>query len=363
MWAHTSGIFRFGKPSWIFLVIFTLTGCAAQKTYELAADARKLVEEASRLEPANPDSERALVAYEAGEVHLREARFGRASDNFKNAERLALKVIHGSEMKQSEAAERSLPGAPPAIQEMAKSESAPDVPNPEPVKPTAERMQLPAAALAAYLASKKAAEASEEEVAEVTPPKEEVKLPPKKTALTAPEYVGDGSPPKKESDEKMDKIASDLIEEDSAQVIEAGAEPVAKRAPLPETSKPKKVIVEPEGGVPEITSDEAAIAEEYGPKKIKQPGLLRFRDEDDALTPKTMGELDKMSRTLVANPSNTLLLVGTLRETEEKQWLERRFESIKSYLTNRGVPDDQVRLDNQTKSGQLASFEMFLIEH
>ena len=48
---------------------------------------------------------------------------------------------------------------------------------------------------------------------------------------------------------------------------------------------------------------------------------------------------------------------------EQANLLEGRFDSLKSYLVGKGVPEDQIRLDNQKSGGTTPEFEMFVVEH
>jgi hypothetical protein len=66
---------------------------------------------------------------------------------------------------------------------------------------------------------------------------------------------------------------------------------------------------------------------------------------------------------LLENPSTTLILQGVSSSGEISNIIDSRYESIRSYLTAKGVPDDQIRLDPERKNGKAPQFELYLIEH
>ena len=43
--------------------------------------------------------------------------------------------------------------------------------------------------------------------------------------------------------------------------------------------------------------------------------------------------------------------------------VDARYESIRSYLVGKGVPEDQIQLDPEKRKDKTAKFDMFIVEH
>jgi len=125
--------------------------------------------------------------------------------------------------------------------------------------------------------------------------------------------------------------------------------PVPPPAPVPISSR---------------TQRKEAVKEAAGEKPMtKIPGALRFGSQEVSLDAETMMNLNQTSKYLSENPSTTLILRGHVGPGENAGLLDSRFESIRAYLIGKGVPEDQVRLDNRRLSGPRGEFEMFVMEH
>lgn len=322
----------------------SIVGCAAQSSYLDARRTEDLVQQAQKADPSSIDAEKARVAYEAGEVNLKEARYGRSTLYFKEAERLARRVL--DQKTPIDLIAEPSDSSADLISDDGSSE----------LVSTKKRPSLPAEALAAYLASKSASKMSlddEKDIGdEIKAPKHEVLLPPKKLPR------GNRGNEAAAATAKAKSIpAKPQLEEDGVVVVEASSEVLAKTPP---------VVPEEEEAMPEPTKlakKENVDLKPAGPEKTKLDQIIPFSPKDEALNESSMAEMDKMSRFLVENPSNTLILRGVRGPSEGEELVAGRYDSVKSYLSARGVPDDQVRLEDSSISGRNPGFEMFLIEH
>jgi|GEM_PF-4730208 len=353
---YLSRVFRWPQSSILILGLFLLS-CAAQSSFRLGDEAQELLNRATQFEPASPDVERARIAYEAGSANLKEARFGRATQNFQESERYSRKILAVKnpqfkadyQTKESQAKEVGLE----------KPNWGPDAEHSN----LADRMKLPAQALADYLAEKHEQLGKKKgDSSGKTKTKEKQKKTKKTETKKKQTEKKEKAAQMNKNDEGMKQgkaaKASDKVKH--VDVVKASAEPKEKNPPK------EKVKEKPKEKVKKDSKEKVAQNNSTGrnwPHREKLPGNLSFKKQDDSLTDSTMAELDKLSRHLVENPSNTLLLVGVVASGEGLNLIDRRFESVKTYLTGRGVPDDQVRLDVQRKSGKKAEFELYIIEH
>jgi len=340
--------------------VATLMGCAAQSSYLEADRTRELVRKAVRAAPNDPESMRAQVAFEAGEMSLGEARYGRATDHFNEAKRLAEKVLAKSNVLPASAVservqkeierERILESRE---QERLKTKDS----APLPEIPIDKRMSLPAEALAKYLSMKESVPMEPDDLI-VTPPKEQLPLPPAKMLKQKsppPARVAQKKEKPGESDKWEDKEEVSSNQVSGAKIVEATGERVAQLPPAPLPSQTDEIETKEAPPRPERKKFEL--------DRKQLQGSINFPPKEVALNDQAMNQLDQLTRFLVENPSNTLILVATRGPGEDGSIVEARFSSIRSYLSARGVPDDQVRLDDENKSGPNPSFEMFYIEH
>lgn len=336
-----------------FLVI--LTACAAQSSYLEADRTRELVQKAVRAAPSDPDALKAQVSFEAGEMNLGEARYGRATDHFNEANQLAQKVLAKYNVLPTQEVPERVQKQIEREKMLEHQDEATEVEEPIPDRsseiPMDKRMSLPAEALAKYLSMKESVPMEPEEFV-VSPPKEKLPVPPAKT-------LKEKMPP---PPKKMEKLAKEKWSEnsensnDGAKIVEASGEIKPKLPPPP----PPPETDEMEKPPPPPPQREA---KKFDLERKQLPGSINFPPKEVALNDQAMNQLDQLSRFLVENPSDTLILVATKGPNEDDPVVEARFASIRSYLSARGVPDDQVRLDDERKSGPNPSFEMFYIEH
>lgn len=353
-----------------FLVLgmgLLFSACAAQKAYLNSARTEELVQKASELAPMDPDVERAKISLEAGKMAIDQARFGLAERKFAEADRLANKILTSGESSidlenrsilQSDPREFSKKD-PEAISVQSSNFGQNRV-VPEPtIQETRQELEkkqrksLPAEALAQYLRNKSnnpASESHEKLVAAPVPvpiPSAQ-KLPPQKSLVQ----------PAKESPQKQGNLPPPSLEDqaESLEVIEAPSEVAAKVPPvLPAEPEPEKIVA--------AVSTPEKSQQKPQHEMRKMPAVVIFPPKEEALNDSAMAELDKVSRFLVKNPSNTLVFKAIKGPNEPNNLIDDRYQSVVSYLSARGVPEDQIRLSNERFDGRSASFELYLIEH
>lgn len=294
-----------------FFCLF-LGACAAQSSFKAYHDARDLLNRARELDPEHPFLSRAEVELEAGRRALNEARYSRAGRSFKQVSRDAEKVIVAKDpqYRPEFISEREL-GATEALSELERRSeeglSSADLSNQEQIEWEAPvdsaRMELPAAALAKYLAQKKSTEAPSPKPQNQAPPSKPVPKP-------APEPVRAVEPPRTERKEK-----------------------------LPEP--PQKLPFER--------------------RKLEQ--VISFVPGESTILPGARDELDRLSRLLAENPSYTLVFRAQHAVGETAELSQSRFENVQAYLEGKGVPVDQVQLDRAAQSATTPLFELYVIEH
>ncbi len=288
-----------------------LSACAAQTSYGLFEDARAKVAAAKKANPKDPQLVRAEVMLETGQEQLREAKYGKAEQNFLTAIQISDRIL-----KSGQAAD--LASSPEPLPELTPEQiAAANAPTKEETREKLDRTSLPREALAKYLAEKRKPAATMKE----------------QKALPAPKPAPVASLPKPE----QTPIAPLPVEE-------------AKIPPLP---KRDEMRVEMGGSEPI----------ELEPLKRVARGRLSFEQNESKLTDSSLSQLDGMAQFLIENPSNTLLLSPTVAPNEGDALSLERFQQVADYLKARGVPDDQIRLDNVKKSGNVAALELFLIDH
>jgi outer membrane protein OmpA-like peptidoglycan-associated protein len=140
-------------------------------------------------------------------------------------------------------------------------------------------------------------------------------------------------------------------------IVEAPSAKMNKKAPekKPSLSEDEKIIEAPKEA--QTAKPQKSLA------KRKIPGSIEFKMNDPSIQGDAMTNLDQTGKFLLENPSTTLILQGVSSSGEISNIIDSRYESIRSYLTAKGVPDDQIRLDPERKNGKAPQFELYLIEH
>jgi len=308
-----------------------LAGCAAQSSQKLYFEAKEKVEQARKINPQNPQTERAEIALDAGENYLREARYGKAEHSFINAINLADRA-----MKREKQVQAIISAEPEPLPHLTADEiAASKKPSAQETEAKIDRMSLPRDALAKYLADKRKGGASLEKPA-----------PAKKQAPTpAPVPVPVPVP----AEEKA-----------------AHETPVEKAEPAEEKIQP--LPLPPPPPPPPPAREKTKAREQVEPMSLEPlkrvpRGRVPFEANSSKISDRSLSDLDGLAQFLIENPSNTLLIVPTLVANEPESLFNERFQQVADYLKARGVPEDQVRLDTIKKAGSSALLEMFLIDH
>jgi len=306
------------------LITIFLSACAAQDSYRQYERARALLEAAEKVDPLHSRLEHAQLALEAGYENLRGGQYTQASRRFRQVERVSEDILERGDFW---AVEPDPVSSPEEMRRQARSSEARSEETEE-EEVDVSRMELPAQALAQYLARKGAASTE--------PP-----TPSRPAAQPAP--VPELEP---EEDEVSNEPSA------SATVIRSGSS--RQERPDPELEE------EP---VPQLSAAEEDPSSANRHRRRRVPEALEFAEAQANLSLEVMDRLDQMSVFLLDNPSQSLILEGVLGETEDAPVVRRRFDSIQTYLSAKGVPEDQVRLDEEQKSASSGKVQMYLIEH
>ncbi|TVQ76690.1 MAG: hypothetical protein EA369_09805 [Bradymonadales bacterium] len=323
------------KFLWLLLFLL-LPACAAQDSFRQYERSRALLEAAEKVDPVHPRIEPARLALEAGFEALQAGRYSQADRRLRQVERWAEDILEEDREWRME------PESPVQV-EGADEEKAVEVTKkvePSPVveieaRPDPSQMELPAQALASYLARKREFSEAEEPEPE---PEPEVPARAPQPDIPVPEgaiVLQSGSEARSQRREPADEVAQD---EESPPSLDEMAEDPAPRAAS--------------------TAPEA----EKGRSPVPN-GSLSFDEGQLGLSPRVMDRLDQMSVFLLNNPSNTLILEGTRAPSEADSIVRGRFEAVRAYLIGKGVPDDQVRLEDAINSASSGEVRMSLIEH
>lgn len=286
-----------------------------------------------------------------------EARYDSAIRFFRESSRMARQVgVPGPSTAPS-----VVPQAPavPEVSKLTEPEPAklePVVVESKAATPTPQadpRKALPRAALQKYLSQKKTASKAE------TPkpaPEVSVVVPTEKPVVQT------------ESHKEVMTEKPVVLNE----VVVAPATPTLKpvpKEPEKEKAKEKLEVKEPEAAaiaeslVEESSKDAASAAKAKPMTKRRIPDSVGFIENDPSLLTESMTTLNQTSKYLLENPSTTLVLQAQLGSSEARTLVGARYDTIKAYLVGKGVPEDQIQLDEQQKRGKAPEFLMFVIEH
>lgn len=335
----------------MFLVVLGFTACATQdahKAYFKAQERLRLLSE--KLDPRDPTLTKAYDALTAGRAQMLDARYDLALRNFNQALLL-------SDQAESDAVRaKHFAEQPGAIQSgIVVTNEIGEVDNGSPeVIIAANEIALPPAlspeAVATYLATNSlephedTAQGLDVAIESLTPKK---KAPVKKIA---PKPAAKTPMPAKES------IATSKEVETGDGVVVAPITPSLKAPPgISDNMKDDSKVVS-------VTEEKAEKSEVPAGKRRRIPGVLGFVVGDSSLLQETMDSLNQNAKFLLENPSVTMIFQGTYSGDEPRGIVDSRFESIKSYLTGKGVPEDQIKMDEERKRGP-SEFKLFVIEH
>lgn len=353
--------------------LWLMSGCAAQTTYRDFYDAKTIFERAQSIDPLDPRVQRAEISLEAGERELRDARFGRATEHFREVTRLSNRVLMASDpdtiesargreeqdfqrIQQSNLERRAAAGS--SEEEGAGSASSSALSSED-----LERMSLPEKALAAYLARKSQAE-RQAPSAPAAPPEPKEPPPVVKDSPDRPSVTGERqaelsageASSTREVRASSERRTQEAPGQDIAEEAAATRVAVAQR-----TGEPEPAIEEP--AVPVLDGDDVVSARDFEPPRRKYPQDILFSERDVSLRTTEMDKLDEVGQFLIENPSNSLIMLPRTLEGERSDLVEQRFQAIRAYLQTRGVPEDQVRLDPAARPGDNPRFELYLIDH
>lgn len=355
------------------MVLSLFVGCAAQNANQHYFEADTLLKDAmTRVGSNDPNANLAFDSLAKGKTELMEARYDKAIRLFRDSMRISRQIINGT-LSATPVAIAPTPSPsvvpistpiPPVV--VAPTEAPVSGPNvidpgvvlrddlPEPVaKPDPKEVEakkgLPQGALAKYLASKKAA------------PKLE-KPPPAKEAVPATTKMPAPTPVPLQTEGHRQTLDEKPIA--TNEIVIAPATPGLK--PVPKIPEHEATA---EAQPAEDSKEKSTIKELYPKAKIpaaakrRVPDAVPFVQDDASVVPDAMSTLNQTAKFLLENPSTTLLLQAQLSPHEARNLADERFQSIKAYLIGKGVPEDQIQMDDMQKRGKNSEFQMYLVEH
>lgn len=338
-----------------------LTGCASQNANRLYFEADEALKKAmTKVGVNDPGASAAFDSLAKGKTEMMNAHYDLAIHLFRESAKQSREIIGGN--PQTPPASLPPPAPPPVkpVQTPTIAETPKVVENsppPPPAKPHVEvaakkpneskpepKRSLPREALAKYLAGKRAN--SEKQKAAVVKEKASPDSPEKEKA------------PQNEVQKEMtqNQTASENV------TIVAPAAPTIKPPPKPKDD-PALTIEEGLTDSAEASTDKTGKSKNLAGIRRKIPGTIPFIVDDPSILTDAMTSLNQTGKFLLENPSTTIVLQGQLAPNEAKGLADARFESIKAYLVGKGVPEDQVQLDDERKRGKNPEFQMFVIEH
>lgn len=288
---------------------------------------RKMLEKAQDVAPDSYRLHLAGIDLERGEQYMREARYGRASRHFSRVKRASEAILNSREE------DAEFPVQKPELELEKMREAAKASQNgsgQEESRDGEKRMGLPEQVLAQYLAEKRVLEEQES------------------------------------GETESQQAGSSEQETEEQQVVEMSAEPEVQDPPIDPRDLEPSGLVEPSEEESDSESQDLPSpeeAEQAEPERRRASGEIVFDQQTANLDQAAMALLDQMAVFLIENPSHTLSLLGVHMAEESPSLIDARFESIQSYLVDKGVAEDQVRLDTDQRTGERAEFEMYLIEH
>jgi outer membrane protein OmpA-like peptidoglycan-associated protein len=132
------------------------------------------------------------------------------------------------------------------------------------------------------------------------------------------------------------------------EVVRAPAQPVDKFLP----TEQRRAAAAPVTGSSAFSEADAT----------RVPGSLVFASNEVTIEAPTRMSLDQTSKYLIDNPSSRVVFRAVSGPNEAAALVDSRFESIKTYLVEKGVPEDQIQLDGRRRVGTRAEFETFVVE-
>lgn len=372
---------------WLVFTGFLLVGCAAQDSHRQYFSAQRQLEVAEANNPKSPEIAKARERLEAGRLALKQGRYDVASREFKESNRISEPIADPEGYKKKLAAKGVLIPPPPIpVAQTPAPQPTPAMPaTPAPQTPlvaqtppveTMKPRSLPAQALAKYLASKKGTTIEEaKKPAAVVAKSSRPAVTPKdakRTKLGAMTPMKKAIPQKGPDPNEEEAPAQKILDdEDDARVLSAeeSKQPKLEAEKVTVTKEATGLVAASAKPTDKFTDHEKpkapapSLVPQAEKPKTKIPGSLKFSSNESTLEPDSMLNLDQTSKFLLENPSTSVVFQGVLGPGESNAMVDSRFESLRSYLVGKGVPDDQVRLDQKRRSGARPEFEMYIVEH
>lgn len=357
----------------IAFIALLVTGCATQDAHKAYFRAQEKIRQASeKVDPRNETLTKAYDALTAGRAQMLDARYDHALRNFNQSIKLSDQA-----MAEAEAAAEAAKLPPPLPM-------SPAVADPELAEPLSSQPAETAAV--DHQSAETANHDTPRAEAEVLAPAE---VPAQASASTDSLAEGEAAPLSLADD--MPKAQATAETAKAQSVTEPKTKPKAQKSlqrKSVERSGEAKAV-DAKGGVViapakpslkqspskelEKTEGSGDLAAEHGAasatqkegseeKRRRVPGVLSFIANDTSLLQETMTSLNQNCKFLLENPSTSLVLQGTHSGDEPRSLIDARFESIKAYMVGKGVPEDQIRLDEEKRRGA-SEFKLFVIEH
>lgn len=343
----------------LFILGGVFAGCAAQDAYRQRFTVEREYEKKAQAAPQSPMILKAGLEIKEGYQFLATAEFDRAIKSFRQAD----DTLSGKAPLVP--APQPIPPAPSVGQPISKSEppKLESIPA-ESVTPLGQKPMEVAAVKPAPPVAPEGGEISDEaDEGDALSQTKKRRLP--KEALA--KYLSG----------KKRKVPEEVVSPNAAQDVEPPEVLTESSTGGPDTlvkapAKPGlRAIPERENISNPADAGDSSSAVALAPTPSKPsasmkrriPGNIRFEFNDPSLQPEAMTTLDQTSKFLLDNPSTTLILQGKVTPGEPTTLTDARYESIRSYLIGKGVPEDQIRLDSERHGGRISEFSMFVIEH
>jgi outer membrane protein OmpA-like peptidoglycan-associated protein len=357
-----------------------LFGCAAQNANQEYFEADSLLKKAmTRVGSNDPDASVAFDSLSRGKLAMMDARYDAAIRHFRDSSKISREIIAGRPTGSERAAQSAhSPLASPSPSSMAQVENSAGPVSESTSNPTTQSIvRIPPVT---SMDDKDGSELLRDDMPDAgqsgtlhDAPKKEA---PKKDALARylsnkkappPKPVPQSTPtPTVIQNEKHQETVDErpiVTNEIVVAPADSGLKPVPK---VQEKSKEKQPT--PEEAAPEVKAEPAPKEIGIKPKtstanKRRVPDAVPFVSDDAAIISDAMTTLNQTAKFLMENPSTTLILQAQLSPQETRTIAEERYQSIRAYLVGKGVPEDQIQMDEVQKRGKNPEFQMYLLEH
>lgn len=357
-----------------------LWGCAAQNANQYYFEADSLLREAmAKVGSTDPNASQAFESLAKGKSELMEARYDQAIREFRDSMRISRRIMSGA-LSATPTPSPSLPPSPASAASVDTLVGSPAPSAPTIVlDPTAAPMPAKHSDLelrddlpdATGVGAEAKADSKISETKKGLPNNSVAKYLAKKTSkpkiekpaavpVPIPSTATEGKAPVPQLEAHADTIDEKPIV--TNEIVVASAQPGMKSAPLPKAAETNSI----DDKKPKSKEDVQEIAPKTkipASAKKRVPDPIVFIQDDASLVTEAMTTLNQTAKFLLENPSTTLILQSQLSSHEAKTLADERYQSIKAYLIGRGVPEDQIQMDDQQKRAKISEFLMYLVEH